>query len=93
MNAPFKPPLVAEIHGQPTVSISGLKSNPAAVIDALQSRRPIAVLNRNREVAYLVTPEFVEMAFDALEELTDLALVAERRHEKDDAVTVSLDDL
>jgi antitoxin StbD len=93
MNAPFKPPLVAQIHGQPTVSISMLKANPAAVIESIVPSKPIAILNRNREVAYLVSPEFVDMAFEAMEEILDIELIAERRREKDQGIRVSLDDL
>jgi antitoxin StbD len=92
MNAPIKLPLIREIHGQPTTSISALKSNPAMIV-AAAAESPVAVLNRNNAVAYLVSPEFVEMAYEALEELLDMELLEERMKEKDQAVQVSLDDL
>ena len=93
MNAPFKPAIVNEIHGQPTVSISTLKLNPAVVIDSLLPSRPVAILNRNREVAYIVSPAFVELAFEAMEELLDIDLFTERMKNFDPGDTVSLDDL
>lgn len=92
MNQPFTPPFIGDVHGQPTASISTLKANPAAIVAAALTS-PVAVLNRNRAVAYVVSPEFIEMAYEAIEDLLDIELLQERLKEKDQAIRVSLDDL
>ena len=92
MNAPFKQLLIGDVHGQPAASITSLKANPAAIA-AAAAGGPVAILNRNRAVAYVVSPEFVAMAHEALEDLMDLELIEQRLQEKDQAVQVSLDDL
>ena len=92
MNATFKPPVLGDIHGLPATSISALKANPAAVV-AASCEKPVAILNRNRAVAYVVSPEFIEMAYQALEDLLDLEIVQERRKEKAKAIRVTFADL
>jgi antitoxin StbD len=69
MNAPFKPDSpVEEILADACVGISGLKKNPAAAI-AEAAERPVAILNRNKPVAYLIAPHvwahLCEMVEDA----------------------------
>ena len=63
MNAPFKPPLIAEVLADACVSISNLKANPAAVVAEAQLRQ-VAILNRNKPVAYLISPEVWEHILD-----------------------------
>jgi antitoxin StbD len=65
MNAPFRPPIVEDILADACVSISKLKSNPAAVIAEAQERQ-VAILNRNKPVAYLVSPQVWEHICDTL---------------------------
>jgi antitoxin StbD len=85
MNASFKPPVIFDVHQQATVSISSLKSNPAAVV-AEAKVRAVAVLNRNKAVAYVVSPEVWDFVNDAL---------ADRRLVRDahDALTDDGDDV
>ena len=92
MNAPFKPPVISDVHGQATVSISDLKMNPSAVVTEAVDR-PVAILNRNRAVAYIISPAFYEAAHDAFEELADIELVQERLANPVGTVEVSIDDL
>jgi antitoxin StbD len=63
MNAPFKQPLIEEVLAEACVSISGLKKNPGAVVAEAQ-RRQVAILNRNRPVAYVISPEVWEHLCD-----------------------------
>jgi antitoxin StbD len=67
MNAPFKPAIIEEILADACVSISGLKANPAAVI-AEAKLRQVAILNRNRPVAYVISPEVWEYLCDLVDD-------------------------
>jgi antitoxin StbD len=91
MNAPFKPPIIFDVHGQATVSVSRLKANPAAVV-AEASQRPVAILSRNKAVAYVISPEIWDAACDAMEELRDIKLVQERLANPGETIEVSLED-
>lgn len=75
-----------------SVSISELKKNPSALL-AQASGSPIAVLNHNKPAAYLIPAETYEALMDMLEDYELALLVEERRKDKDQAITVSLDDL
>ena len=75
-----------------SVSISELKKNPSAIL-AQASGSPIAVLNHNKPAAYLIPAETYEALMDMLEDYELALLVEERRKDKDQAITVSLDDL
>jgi antitoxin StbD len=75
-----------------TVSISELKKNPSALL-AQASGSPIAVLNHNEPAAYLIPAETYEALMEMIEDYQLVALVEERRGDKDQAIAVSLDDL
>ncbi|RAU16444.1 antitoxin [Nitrincola tibetensis] len=75
-----------------SVSISELKKNPSALLSQA-SGSPIAVLNHNKPAAYLIPAETYEALMDMLEDYELAQLVDERRGDKDQAITVSLDDL
>lgn len=75
-----------------SVSISELKKNPSSLL-TLANGSPIAVLNHNKPAAYLVPAETYEAMMDLLEDAELARLVEQRRGEKDNAVTVQLDDL
>ncbi|MDO8908525.1 MAG: type II toxin-antitoxin system Phd/YefM family antitoxin [Pseudohongiella sp.] len=75
-----------------SVSISELKKNPSALI-AQASGSPIAVLNHNKPAAYLIPAATYEALMETIEDYELAKLVEERRGDKDNAVTVSLDDL
>ena len=45
------------------MSISDLKRNPAAVVEAARSRQ-VAILNRNKPVAYVIAPHVWEYLCD-----------------------------
>ncbi|MEA3030559.1 MAG: antitoxin StbD [Sphingomonadales bacterium] len=73
-----------------SVSISDLKKNPSAVIEAADGF-PIAVLNRNTPSAYLVPAKAWEELMDRLEDIELAELVRARAHEK--SIPVRLEDL
>lgn len=73
-----------------SVGISELKVNPNAVIEH-SNGQPVAVLNRNKPVAYLVPAEAWEAILDRLDDIRLARLVKER--EGQPTVKVNLDDL
>ena len=92
MNVQAKPPLIAEVLADAVVSISTLKTNPAAVIAEAQIRQ-VAILSRNKPVAYVVSPKVWEYLCDLHDDARDEQLVAERLAQTGMAEPVSLDDL
>ncbi len=75
-----------------TVSISELKANPSEVIEQA-SGETIAILNRNKPTAYVVSPAFYEKLLDALDELELTKVLRERLRDENKAIEISLDDL
>jgi len=61
------------IHATQSVGISALKLNPTAVIESADGRA-VAILNRNKPVAYLLPADQYEALLDPLEdyELADM---------------------
>lgn len=72
------------------VSVTDLKRNAAAVLDAAREQA-IAVLNHNRVVGYIISPE----VWEYLQDLYDDAKLAELAEAGDNepVVEVSIDDL
>jgi antitoxin StbD len=92
MNAPFQVDTIHEVLAGACVSISGLKKNPAAVI-AEAEHRQVAILNRNRPVAYLISPRAWERICEMIGDIKLEELVEERLAEDDEEIEVSLDEL
>lgn len=92
MNRPFKPDILQPILADVGVSITDLKRNPAAVIAAAQEQQ-VAILNRNRPVAYVISPEVWDHICDMFDDMKLARELEARLDDVDDAVTVSLDDL
>ncbi|MCO7579985.1 type II toxin-antitoxin system prevent-host-death family antitoxin [Pseudomonas protegens] len=72
------------------VSVSELKKNPSAVLNGAQGG-PVAVLNHNRVMGYMVPAEVFEALMERLDDLELAEIVRARSHET--PVPVSLDDL
>lgn len=72
------------------VSISELKKNPSAVIEAAGGF-PVAVLNRNTPAAYLVPAKAWEELMDRLEDIELAEIVRARLGQEE--IEVSLDEL
>jgi antitoxin StbD len=92
MNAPFKSDPVVPILADACVGISELKKNPAAVIAAARDQQ-VAILNRNKPVAYVVSPEVWEHICDVFEDRADEREVRKLLMEEDDEIEVTLDEL
>ena len=92
MNAPFKSDPIELILADLCVGISELKKNPAAVIAAAREQQ-VAILNRNKPVAYVISPQVWEHICDVFEDLKDGEVARERLGEREEAIPVSLDDL
>jgi len=72
------------------VSITDLKKNPNAVFKAAEVRQ-VAVLNHNKVVGYIISPEAWE---GILESLDDLHIIEQLEDLKDEpGIEVSLSDL
>jgi antitoxin StbD len=72
-----------------SIGISELKVNPTATIE--RAHGPVAVLNRNKPVAYLIPAAIWEAICERLEDAELAKIVKERAGEK--AVSVKLEDL
>ncbi|WP_342243760.1 type II toxin-antitoxin system Phd/YefM family antitoxin [Pseudomonas sp. OTU5201] len=72
------------------VSVSELKKNPSAVVSGAKGS-PVAVLNHNKVMAYMVPAETFEALMEYLDDQALAEIVRSRAHEK--GVKVSLDDL
>ena len=72
------------------ISISELKKNPSAAIEAAEGF-PVAVLNRNTPAAYLVPAKAWEELMDRLEDIELAEIVRERQDQK--RIRVRLEDL
>lgn len=92
MNAPFKAPPVDTILADACVGISELKKNPAAVI-AVAREQQVAILNRNKPVAYIIAPHVWEYLCELHEDAQDAELVRERLAEPGETISVTLDEL
>lgn len=91
MNALGKPPVIEEVLADACVSISNLKANPAAVIAEAQMRQ-VAVLNRNKPVAYVISPAVWEHVLDLLDERKLVQEAQAALAEDGDDIVVDLDD-
>lgn len=72
------------------VSVSELKKNPSGIM-AGAAGMPVAVLNHNRVMGYMVPAELYEQMMERLDDLELVAMVKARSGEK--SIPVSLDDL
>lgn len=82
--------MIHEILADSGVSISELKKNPSAVIEAAGGF-PVAVLNRNTPAAYLVPAKAWEELMYRLEDIELAQIVREREGQEE--IEVSIDDL
>lgn len=92
MNAPFKSDPVEPIHASACVGISELKKNPAAVVAAAREQQ-VAILNRNKPVAYVVSPEVWEYLCDLVEDRKLAEAARESLADEGENVELSFDDL
>ncbi|CAN2975831.1 MULTISPECIES: type II toxin-antitoxin system Phd/YefM family antitoxin [Pseudomonas] len=74
------------------VSVSELKKNPSSVLSGANGL-PVAVLNHNRVMGYMVPANVYEAMVERLDELELIHLVKARLDANEIPVRVSLDDL
>jgi len=75
-----------------SVSVSDLKKNPSDVV-AKSKGKPVAVLNHNQVMAYLVPREAYEAMIEMLEDAELGAIVERRKADPRPRIRVKLDDL
>ncbi len=75
-----------------SVGISELKANPTAVLEA-SGDKPVAILNRNKPIGYMLTANAWEKIYNMLEDKEILQVVKARMADGKKPVRVSLDDL
>ena len=80
------------IHATKTASISEFKKNPQALINAAKGES-IALLNRNKTTAYIVAPELYEQLLEIAEDMELGNIFEMRKHEINDAIEISINDL
>jgi antitoxin StbD len=90
MNKPFRPEPITPILADVGVSISDLKRNPAAVV-AEAKLHQVAILSRNKPVAYVVSPEVWDHILDVLDERKLVREAQEALEEGGDDVVIDLD--
>lgn len=90
MNKPFKPEPIIPILADVGVSITDLKANPAAVVAAARARQ-VAILNRNKPVAYIVSPKVWEHILDVFDERKLVREAKEALDEEGENVKIDLD--
>ena len=84
--------MLIKIHADLTASISDMKRSPQALIDSAHGET-IALLNRNKPIAYIVPAKTYEMLMDLAEDIELGRIIEERKGEKEDAVEVGIDEL
>jgi antitoxin StbD len=84
--------MLETIHARKTISVSEFKKNPQAVIDAAHGES-IAILNRNKASAYIVSPEVYERLLEIAEDAELGRIFENRKNEMEDAVEVNLHEL
>jgi antitoxin StbD len=84
--------MLESIHAGKAASISEFKKNPQAIIDEAHGET-IALLNRNKATAYIVSPEMYEQLLAIAEDMELGKIYEARKHEIDDAIEVSVDAL
>ena len=92
MNKPFIPERLDPPLAQFGVSISELKRNPAAVVAEAQKHQ-VAITNRNKPVAYVISPQVWERVLALLEDAEDARIVRQRLKNPMPRVRVEIDDL
>lgn len=84
--------MLESIHAGKTASISEFKKNPQAVIDAARGES-VAILNRNKTTAYIVSPEVYERLLEIAEDMELGRIYEQRKNELDNATEVNIDEL
>jgi antitoxin StbD len=82
--------IAQRIEADLVVSVSDLKRNPSAVLKQAESAA-VAILNHNKVVGYLISPEAYEEILERLDDLDLIGIINEREGEA--AISVDINDL
>ena len=85
MNSPFQ-----RVEADLAISVTDLKKNPNATFEMAKSQA-VAVLNHNRVVGYVISPEAYDGFLEMAEDLHDIAEI--ERTKNDEVIPVDLNDL
>ena len=80
------------IEADMAISVSDLKKNPSAVF-AESVGQPVAVLNHNKVMAYMVPPKLYEDMLELIDDIKLARIVRERDADPAEPVFVNLDDI
>ena len=83
---------IQRIEADVAISVSDLKKNPSAVF-AASAGQPVAVLNHNKVMAYMVPPGICEEMLEMIEDLELARIVREREADPAPRVPVNLDEI
>jgi antitoxin StbD len=75
-----------------SVGISELKANPSAVLESSDDM-PVAILNRNKPVGYLISAKAWEAICNQLEDIEFRRIAEERLKDGQKMIKVAVDDL
>jgi antitoxin StbD len=78
------------VEAEVAVSVSDLKKNPTAIVDEAHGA-PIAILNHNRVMAYMVPADTYEAMMEQIDDQALVEIIKSRANEK--GVPVNIDDL
>ena len=92
MNAPFQSEVVTPILAEACVGISELRKNPAAVIAAAREQQ-VAILNRNKPVAYMISPEVWDYLCELVSDQKLVEMAREALDSGEEGVPVTMDEL
>ena len=92
MNAPFDSSAVTPILADACVGISELKKNPAAVVAAAREQQ-VAILNRNKPVAYVISPQVWEYLCELVSDQELIEMAREALESGEEGVPVTIDEL
>lgn len=84
--------MIHDILADRSISISDLKKNPSAAIEAADGF-PLAVLNRNTPAAYLVPAKTWAALMERLEDMELAEIVRQRLSEDQERIKVRIEDL
>ena len=76
------------VEAEIAVSVSDLKKNPSAIVSEA-SGAPVAILNHNRVMAYMVPAETFEAMLDRLDDIKLAEIIEQRSGETPVAVDIN----
>jgi antitoxin StbD len=92
LKSPVKETIMEAILAPTSVGINELKANPTAVLEA-SGDKPVAILNRNKPVGYMLTAAAWEKIHNLLEDQELLQIAQARLADGKKPVRVRLDEL